>query len=402
MTDAGLRRFSNMQWYLAQAQNRVHLACACPEDIAPEVFRDLVARVLAQAPQLGWAEDLAADGLRDFAPVAVDTLAHYFRASRQGWCLRDFDALLAEPLAPGAPAFRARCMAATEPDARELRAWVLFEASHALTEGGDIGAILRGRGAGHDRRPIFDVPRRGWRRLALAVSLPALWALHLGASFTERRKAAHCRVLRVSLDLGSVALAARRLGVTQRALLFGLVIGGLFGGEARRRALNIGYSSLPKARARLLDDTFLNVRMDEFRVKPTGTPETDVRAAAEAIARRGPMPLSVQAWHNALLGVHRRVQQLVPGLYRHGFFDYSPYDLVLSLVPQVRPGKAWGPLDGVTCFAGSNTGATPNCIYAVGARQITLSLWLPPALAARQGVLLQAAAMLGISAETWE
>jgi len=400
--DAGLRRFSNMQWYLAQAQNRVHLAVACSEAITPEDFGVIVMRVLAEAPQLGWRIDLQDDGYYDCAPVEVARVARFDLAPPQGRRMPDFDALLAEPLPEGAPAFRARCILAPDAVPGKVRAWVLFEASHALTEGGDIGAILRGRGAVHDSRPVVDVPAGGLQRAARALALPLLWALHLGASFAARRKAVGMRTVRLSLGRAEVAAAARRLQVSQRALLFGLVIGAVFGARASKRAHHIAYSSLPKARARLHDDTFLNVRMDEFKARLTGTPAADVQATAAAIARRGPMPLGVQAWHNALLGLHRRVHRLFPALYRHGFFDYSPYDMVVSLVPQVQPGNGWGPLAGATCFAGSNTGATPNCIYAVGERQITLSLWLPPDLAGRQSALVQAAADLGITAEVWD
>ena len=400
--DAGLRRFSNMQWYLAQAQNRVHLAAVCTEAVTSDEFGAIVMRVLAEAPQLGWRIDLQDDGFYNCAPVALSSVAHFALAPPAGWRMRDIDALLAEPLPESAPAFRARCISAPDAEPGKVRAWVLFEGSHALTEGGDIGAILRGRGAVHDSRPVVDVPVGGWRRTALAVALPLLWALHLGASFAVRRRAVGMRTLRLSLGRAEVAAAARGLQVSQRALLFGLVISALFGARGSKRARHIAYSSLPKARARLHDDTFLNVRMDEFKARLTGAPAADVQATAAAIFRRGPMPLGVQAWHNALLGLHRRLHKLFPGLYRHGFFDFSPYDMVLSLVPQVRPGTGWGPLAGATCFAGSNTGATPNCIYAVGERQITLSLWLPPDLAARQDALVQAAVDLGIAAEVWD
>lgn len=397
------RPFSNVQWYLAHSGNRVHLICACPDVIAPADFHAMVARALRLAPQLGWHESLERDGHFLTGATPPDTVAEYNDLHQPGLALGALEAALALPLAnTGRPAFRARCLAAAAPDARGTRAVVVFEATHGVTEGGDIAALLRGRGAEHEARPIVDVHLRPLQRLAIALMLPLLWLGFLIAARVPRKASGGFRFARVALDRANVAAAARRLGVSQRALLFGLVLHATRHDPARRRRLNLAYSTLPKARAHLHDDGFLNVRMDEFRLRTEATAAATIRATAAAIAARGPTPIFVQAWQSAVLGWHRRAWRLAPWLYRGGFFGYSPYDLVLSLVPPLRPGPAWGALQRATCFAGSNSGTTPNCIFAVGPERVTLTLWADPAMLSRVGGLVGQAEALGIGAEVWD
>lgn len=399
---APFRPFSNVQWYLAHADNRVHLICACRDDIAPQMFRAMVARALRLAPQLSWIENLTEDGHRMAAEAPPEAVSEYRRLPQPGFALRDLAADLAQPLADtGRPAFRAHCLAAPAPDARGVRALVVLQATHGVTEGGDVSALMRGRGAEHDGRPVHELRLGPLQRLAVAATLPLLWLGFLIAARLPRKPLRDFRFARVSLDRAGVAAAARRLEVTQRAFLFGLVLHTVLQRPGRNRRLSLAYSTLPKARAHLHDDAFLNVRMDEFRAKTAATAEASIRATAAAISARGPTPIFVQAWQNAVLGWHRRTWRAAPWLYRN-FFGYSPYDMVLSLVPPLRPGPGWGPLAGATCFAGSNSGTTPNCIFAVGPERITLTLWADGTILARVGALVATAAALGVDGELWD
>ncbi len=397
------RRFSNVQWYLAHSENRVHLLCACPDDIAPATFHDLVGQMLRLAPQLSWSESLLQDGHLVAPMVAPAAVSRYLPMPGSGLLFRDLEADLAETLADtGRPAFRASCLAATEPDARGVRALMVLQATHGVTEGGDISRLARGRSAEHEGRPESRQRLRKVQRLAMWAMLPLLWAGFLFAARLRRRPLHEFRFVRVSLDRAGVAAAVRRLGVTHRAFLFGLVLHAVLHDPNRKRRLNLAYSTLPMARARKHDDSFLNVRMDEFRLQTAATPEASIRATAAAIAARGPTPIFVQAWQSAVLGWHRRTRRIAPWLYRRGFFGYTPYDLVLSLVPPLLPGPSWGPLAGATFFAGSNTSTTPNCIFAVTRDRITLTLWADSAVAARVEAIIGNAEALGVAAEVWQ
>ena len=218
------RRFSNMQWYLAHSENRVHLLCACPHDIAPDAFRAVVGRALQLAPQLSWAENLAEDGHRMDGAASPEAVSVYLRQPRPGFSLSEIEADLAEPLTDtGRPAFRARCLAAGAPDARGMRALVAFVATHGVTEGSDVSALLRGRTSEHERRALADPRLSPALRLAMAATLPLLWLGFLVAAHLSRTPLHQFRFVRMSLDRAGVVAAARRLGVTQRAFLFGLV-----------------------------------------------------------------------------------------------------------------------------------------------------------------------------------
>ncbi|MBW6506770.1 MAG: hypothetical protein K0B00_08490 [Rhodobacteraceae bacterium] len=405
MSEAPLpfRRFSNVQWYLAHSENRVHLLCACPDHIELATFHDLVARVLRLAPQLSWSESLVHDGHLVAPLAAPEAVARYRPTPQLGLMLRELEPDLARTLADtGRPAFRASCFAAPEPDARGVRSLMVLQATHGVTEGGDISRLSRGLDAEHEARPTSRLRLRLTQRLAMWAMLPLLWAGFLFAARLRRRPLHEFRFVRVSLDRAGVAAAVRRLGVTHRAFLFGLVAHAVLHDPARKRRLNLAYSTLPRARARHHDDRFLNVRMDEFRLQTAAAPEASIRATAAAIAARGPTPIFVQAWQNAVLGWHRITRRVAPRLYQRGFFGYTPYDLVLSLVPPLMPGPGWGPLAGATFFAGSNTGTTPNCIFAVTPDRITLTLWADNAVAARVGDVVASARALGIAAEVWD
>lgn len=394
--------FSATQYYLAHAKNSVHLVLACPQEVSEPAFRAFVARLIEDAPQLGWRESLIDSAHVTDAPVLLDEIIDYARHPLQQTGFAEIDRVLSEPLTDtGRPAFRAFCRTAPRADWRGVRSWIALQTTHALMEGGDVTSILRGRGSVHLERPLVDANLSAAIRLGLPLMMPFLWLFHVLASRSVRLRPQQCSFERVALDRKSLTRAARRLGVGQRALLFGLVTHALLYDPERKRPLSLAYSILPRERVRLYDDEFLNVRIDEFRLRAEDDLEAHIKAMAQALIERGPSPMFSQAWQRRLTGVHKHVHRAWPWLYPKTFFDYTPYDLVLSMLEPVRPERYEPFLGGAHAFAGSNTGASPACIFVPARHEFTLNFWAAPETRERLPRLLEAAGALDIGVEYW-
>lgn len=400
---ATARGFTAMQYYLAHAKNNVHLVLASPQDVSAAAFRALVGRMLDDAPQMWLGESLARSAHVDTGHRDLDAVIDYARAPVQALGPGDLDALISAPLHDtGAPACRAICRAAPVADGRGVKSWIVLQTTHALMEGGDVTSILRGRGSVHVGRPVVEAGLTPLARAGIAALMPLALVVHMLSARCVTLDPADFAFRRVLVDRARVARRARRLGVGKRALLFGVVTHGLLQTPARQRPLNLAYSILPSARVRLYDDEFLNVRIDEFRVKGAEDPRLHVKRMSQALTARGPSPMATQALHRRLNMVHRRLHPRAPWIYPSRLFGYSPYDLVLSMLQPVRPDRYDPALAGARAFAGSSAGTTPVCIFAPARNEITLGLYLPPALRDRLPALVERLDAFGLAPEQWD
>lgn len=395
--DTTLRPFSALQYYLAHAQNRVHLMIGVPRAVSTAELLDLVAEVVAAAPQLRWRESLVQGGHSPDPDTRIEALIDHQGAVTAAAGRAALVDCLSQPLHDtGKPAFRVVCRSAPEPDPDGVQCWILFQTTHALMEGGDIASILRGRGSVHDARRVVDGGLGVFKRLAAAVLPAFFYGLHMLAAATEKRDPAGFAFLTETLDRADLCVVARRLGVSQRALVFGLVTHALLAEAGKKRSVSLTYSTLPTERARLSDDEFLNLRMDDLRLRLGADVEADIRTTANALDARGPSPIFAQTWQRKLTRWHRSVHQRCPGLYPRRFFGFAPYDMVLSMVPPVDPGRFSPLLTRARVFAGSNTGSVPTCVMVPTRETVSLTLWASPVMQARFDRLRMAAETLGI------
>ena len=151
----------------------------------------------------------------------------------------------------------------------------------------------------------------------------------------------------------------------------------------------------------LCDDEFLDVRIDEIWVRHSPSFDGFAGAMAQALAKRGSNPMFVQTWQRRINQVHRVLHQRMPWIYPKRLFGYAPYDVVLSLLPPVRPGRAFPILEGAEVFTGSDTGTAESCIFAASADAVTVTLWSGADRAGHVDAILARAAALGIGARQW-
>lgn len=397
------QRFTNMQWYLSHAGNTVQLVAFLDRHMPKDEFASLVRDCMAHFPELALSEDRKAER---FAPAPLDA------GEGRVWQHRIVPALNPDPtqaFTPSddlfdradRPAFRATC----ETLAPELngtpRTRLHLRASHSLVEGADLAEVLRGRVNRRGRRPIVRDGLSRATRLGLNLAAPLLAMIHVAMAKFERRKPSDFGFVNVEMERTDIAAAARRLGISKRALLFAMALFTLAGPRPRKRALRFSYSKLPAQRYHLEDDAYLSVRIQSMAFKGAEDFATFARMLDRELQRQNETEVLTQFLANRVLGVQRRVSAVFPGLYKGAFFGFSPYDMVLSLVPPLAPAGPFAAFQGARMFGGSYTGTVPSVIYLWDARRVSWTGWLERDQADRLGELARLADTLGVRHQIW-
>lgn len=374
MTQTPDRPFSGIQFYMANTGMTVHVLLDQVAPMPRSSLNEVIARVLAQAPQLAWRERPSAGGYvtrvetPDPASVLVDLSAN------AGVSLpAALDAALRAPLTEGdKPSFQVLWQPGGDDGVPPL---LCFHTTHGILEGADVAGILRGRSSEREKRDTDDLALPAGKRFWASVLVPFVWVLHLLIARFETRDSADFGYRRLTMDRPSVKAAAERLGISQRALLFALV------SETYRRVrkpgkpLSVIYSTLPTKRARLVDDEYMNVRTDEVQLKPRATLVEYAGHVDQVLKARGPNPLFLATLQRKLLRLHRWVHARAPWIFPRKFFGFSPQDLILSMIPPVNPARFDRHLAGATLYAGSNTGTASNCIFVPSDRAVGLTFY---------------------------
>lgn len=396
-----MHAFTNMQWYLAEAENTVHCILASCEETTEDAFRDLLARFAQNGPSVLWQEDRGAQSMVHRSDLDLVELGRFERSSGTLMSQSDLNATLAKPFTADEPvSFRATCHTAAEPNGNGIRTWIVFETSHAMTEGSDISKLLRRMTDDTDARAQKVSERMRAGEIGALFLVPFVWVLHMLAAWSWKARRAQFAFSRITLDKADLARAARELGVSKRSVIFGMVSHALLQDKLGKKG-HLAYSTLPGERLRLDSENYLNVQVDEVRAPIREDLKAQIIELHEMLAPRAGVSHFVSIWHNKLLSMHRFFYRWMPWAYPRNFFDFAPFDLLLSLLPPIRPARSWADLQDTTVFAGSNTGAYPACIIAVGEEQVSLNFWLDAARAERLPDVQRNAEALSIGARIW-
>ena len=370
-----MKRFSNIQWYLAHANNTVHFIAASSHEISRSEFGCLLGKVLAAAPQLCQYESVAAQG-HEPAEVSIEEISSVIESDQPVPVLDEVLAQLGPSFADtDKPTIRASLFTSPTPNQENYRSIVVIESTHAVMEGGDIADLLRGRTSDHGTRPVVNrQPSAGAMGIIRVIALP-LALMHLFIAKLEKKDRQAFRHASIRLARADIKAAARRLGVSQQALLFALVLFATRPDPERTGRLRVGYSTLPAERSRIADDEYLNLRMQEVSFVADTNFTAFVKSVHTKIESTKDTPYFTMALYNHLIGVHRRLHAVAPIFYRGNFFGYSPTDWVLSMLPPLMPVRKFDMLKRSTIFAGSNTGTARNCIFCMGPDWVTLNFW---------------------------
>ncbi len=390
--------FTNVQWFMSGQRNTAYFGAFTARPLSPDDVRETVRRMLALAPQFNWREDRRGQRHVDARPFALDDIIRYETVETLDG-LPDM-ALGARPEIfddSRLPALRVACWTRRTPIPDGPNAFLLLQASHALGEGADTAAILRGRPV---LRAAAAAPQgsRLMRLLALPLAF-VIAPLHLVAARFRRRHRRPLVFRTLVIDRGSVKAAARRLGVRQSALLFGLVLFVLFVGRrglAGRKPIVFGHSHLPAA-PQPGDDGFIRMRMRTGMAWPKRDVAAFVQALGRRLARTRRPDGGGQVLQMAALGVHRRLARLLPFLYGPRFFAYVPYDFILAVLPPHRRTGAFADLAFRDVYAGAHTPGIGSCVLVPQGDRISLNFLLDGEGVARFGRLTPLLAAFGIT-----
>ncbi|MEX1181133.1 MAG: hypothetical protein WEB63_10050 [Cucumibacter sp.] len=375
-----LALFTNFQWFVFRARNTVFYTAYSSHRFDEEMLNRLVARIVSLAPQLtqGFIGARPGEALPQRLVDEITSIGEVdsFEKFPGAWLKPGLDIYDT----PRLPLFRVEiAIRRGGPDAEGRQSAILVRSSHALMEGSDSALINRSQFSGHgsmksavDRVPWFE--KLVYRGIAAAMAPFHLVAAH----FLSPGKAA----IEFSTQLferRELRLAAARLGVRQRSVMFALVLYAVFRSETGKpKKIRIAYTTLTGKRLDA-DDDFFRVRALDASHVIDGSLAEFVRAVdrtldkveSRNIARR-------QFVLNAMFGAHRFLARILPFAYNQRFFRYSgPYQAVLTLVPPHRMygNLTLGMLEPIYC--GSYHPGTNLCTFVPARHWVSFSYTMP-------------------------
>ena len=366
--------FSGMQYYLAHAENTVHALFELDRPVTQDAFFDLVADVIAAAPQLLWQESLKENGhLREGSNDWSQCL-HFQSFDSTSEASTALHSLMAQPLHDtDAPAFRAICQVIND---RETR--IVFQTTHALMEGGDVSDLLRGRRSVHETRPTENSNLSTLTHLLIWALTPLLCFAFMGIAAFSKKDRSDFGFARLALNRRDLKSVAQSMGVSQRDLLFALASHQKSIRTKPGKKAYLAYTTRPPVRVHLCDDEFLNVRIDDFRCTLKSDFNDFVQHLSAELRARVSQLMFAHTLTRRLAQFHKALHPRLPWLYPKALWGFAPYDLILSLLPPIAQGRSFALLDGARVFAGSDTGTADTCVFAANDAEVTLSFWCEP------------------------
>lgn len=339
--------FTDFQWFLYQGQDTVFFTAFSTLSFDREGLGNLVAEMVALAPQLSHGFIGARPG-HPFPKHILDAITSVELVDE----LDDFpDAWIGKSTdifaTPDLPLFRV--MAAVRrggPDAEGRASVIQVRSSHALLEGSDSALLTRSQSASHGT--MSDKANKlGWAaRLkgALQGGATALIYIAIANILAPAEKPWGFRTL--ALKRQRLRALAHKLDVRQRSLMFALVTHALNGeGEDKamsKKVIGAAYTMLDTKRNDA-DDDFFRVRALEAKFAVIEDFVDYVRAVDDTVAAIEQKDITkFQVMMNAMFRSLRSINRVLPFLPGRRFWRFNGgIHVVLTLVP---PHRTYGPM----------------------------------------------------------
>ena len=371
--------FTDFQWFLYAGQDTVFFTAFSTVSFDQDGLGNLVAEMVALAPQLTHGFVGARPG-HPFPRQVLDAitsieLVDEFDGYPDKWLGKSTDIFAHDDL----PLFRV--MAAVRrggPDAEGRASVIQIRSSHALLEGSDSALLTRSQAAGHgtmsdkDNKLPFSARLRG----AIQGGLMACISLTLANILAPAEKPWGFRTL--ALKRHRLRLLANKLGVRQRSLLFALVTHALNGEGAdkhmSKKVIGAAYTMLDTKRNEA-DDDFFRVRALEAKFTVIEDFVDYVRAVDDTVAAIEQKDITrFQVMINSMFKALRGLNKVLPFLPGKRFWRYNGgLHVVLTLVP---PHRTYGPMtNGMVepIYCGAWHSATNIVTFCPGRDYVTLS-----------------------------
>jgi len=368
--------FTDFQWYLFKSQNTVYFTAYSETSYDKEGLITFVGNMVTLAPQLTHGFKGATPG----APLP----RHLLEAITTIEEVDEFDAEPDRWFEPGQelfepkdlPLFRVKAIVRRGgADAQGRAAMILVRSSHALMEGSDSALLTRSLSSHHGVIPkTGKLPLRERLKFGLIASFTA--PLHLLMANLRAPSKDTMGFRSLSFPRPRLRRIANKLGVSQRALMFGAVLYAVNddGKGFAEDKIKSYYTTLDSDRLDT-DDEFFRVRTinTEFDVIKD-LPEF-LRHVEERIMEVEKTDTSkMQMVMNATFKAHRMLSKVFPFFYKERFFRYNgEAAVVLTLVP---PHRMYGNLTrGLKepVYCGSYHPGTNLCTFCPGRDYVTFN-----------------------------
>jgi hypothetical protein len=371
--------FTDFQWFLYEAKDTVFFTAYSKTSFDKESIGNLVADMVALAPQLTHGFVGARPG-QPFPKHVLDAITHVeevdeFDGYPDKWISKSPDIFERDDL----PLFRVSVVSRRGgPDAEGRASMIQVRSSHALLEGSDSALLTRSQSAGHgimsDKSNKISMSSRvkgklrGWMMTWTYIILANLLA--------PREKPWGFKTLAIKRH--RLRLLANRLGVRQRSLYFALVTYALNGeGDEKhmsKKVIGAAYTMIDGKRNDA-DDDFFRVRALQAKFKVHDDFVAFVREIDDTVAQIEQKDITrFQVMMNAMFKTLRglnRFSKLLPG---KRFWRFNgDIHVVLTLVP---PHRTYGPMThGMMepIYCGAWHPAANICTFCPGREYVTLN-----------------------------
>ncbi len=371
--------FTDFQWFLYEARDTVFFTAFSSLSFDEEKMGNLVAEMVALAPQLTHGFFGARPG-QPFPKHLLDAITSVEYVDEvdgypDRWLGKSQDIFAQKDL----PLFRV--MAAVRkggPDAQGRASILQVRSSHALLEGSDSALLTRSQSAAHgvmsdksNKVPFATKVMsalRGWALTLIYVSLAHILA--------PAEKPFGFRTLAIKRH--RLRLLANRLGVRQRSLYFALVTHALNGDgpekHMSKKVIGAAYTMLDGQRNDA-DDDFFRVRALEAKFTVQDDFVDYVRAVDDTVDRIEAKDITkFQVTMNTVFKTLRALNRALPFLPGRRFWRFNNgIHVVLTLVP---PHRTYGPMThGMIepIYCGAWHPAANICTFCPGREYVTFN-----------------------------
>ena len=372
--------FSDFQWFLYEGRDTVFFTAASTQSFDQDAMGNLVAEMVALAPQLTHGFVGARPG-QPFPKHMLDAITSVEYVDEldgypDKWLSTSADLFDRDDL----PLFRVQAVVRKGgPDAQGRASMVQVRSSHSLVEGSDSALLTRSQSAAHG---IMSDKSNKVSFLKRAVGALKAWSmatfyLAMANLFAPPERPWGFKTLAIKRH--RLRLLANRLGVRQRSLMFALVSYALNGEGAdkhmSKKVIGAAYTMLDGKRNDA-DDDFFRVRAlqakftvhDDFVAFVREVDDTVDKIEQKDITK---FQVMMNALFRTLRTLNKITNKVLPGK-RFWRFNAGIH-LVLTLVP---PHRTYGPMThGLVepIYCGAWHSAANICTFCPGREYVTFN-----------------------------
>ena len=370
--------FTDFQWYLFAGKDTVFYTCYSKEQWDESAFHNLVANMVALAPQLTHGFVGAKPG-QPFPKHMLDAITSVetvdsFEGYPDKWLSTSVDLFEKE-----LPLFRVRVANRRGgPDEHGRASLIQVRSAHSLLEGSDSALLTRSQSASHGVLSDKSNKVSLGSRLRGLGGASMMAGIHLFFAHVMSPKESPWGFKTLAIDRQRLRAVANKFGVTQRAVYFTLVTRALFADKDRtardKGAVTAAYTLLGGKKTSA-DDDFFRVNVLGARFSPVDNLVDYLLSVDKVLAGADQRDIAqYQMRITTLFSMHRRLHSVAPWIYGPRFWRFAGNtDVVLTLVP---PHRAYGALAHHAMepiYCGAYHPSSNICTYCPGREFLTFS-----------------------------